>query len=256
MLTLGNVTDDLEDLYNEFKALSAAMYDKLESLGSPHLLKADVDLLSLREQGAALYIKEGYFRLLFGNKVVRLYSENDFISAVQKIEGTSLSSEFAAEVVVFNWKEAISFIQSRGDLLEEWFSLMSLENRINLELCARLTDERLHPSLELRQFGDSDVIIQEGKESDEVYEMITGQGVVSVSGNEVGFVETGEIFGEAGVLVDSPRTASVTADGQCFVRVVKKEDFFKLLEVDRHLSASIAKTLAKRLTALNRRMAR
>ena len=102
MLTLENVTDDLEALYSDFKNLSSEVYSKISEGGEPLLLKPETDLLRLGEEGAVIYIREGYFRLIFGNKVVRLYSEGDFIGSMQRIEGATLTSEFAAEVTVFN----------------------------------------------------------------------------------------------------------------------------------------------------------
>lgn len=255
MLTLENVTDDLENLYSEFKILSAEVYAEIGSLGEARLIKPDVDLLSVEQNGAIIFVKEGYFRLIFGNKVVRLYSEGDFISAMQKIEGASLTSEFAAEITVFGFRQTIPRFCQKEKLLADWFTLMDMENRINLGLCAHLVDERVHPSLELRQFKDGETIVYEGTESEEIYEMITGQATVQLNGTEIGIIETGEIFGEMSALVDCPHTADVTADGACCVRVVKKEDFFKLLEVDRYLSATISKTLAKRIIELNKRFA-
>jgi CRP-like cAMP-binding protein len=255
MLTLENESEELETLYTAFKSLSTEVFEQIESKGKVLTLKSETNLLSLFDNGAMIYIKEGYFRLIFGNKVVRLYSEQDFIVTVQQIEGVSLSSEFASEIVAFDRQETISLLSKNDKLLAEWFQLMDLENRINLGLCAHLVDERVYPSLELRQFKDRETIVEENTESIEIYEMITGQATVTVSNIEVGVIEAGEIFGEMSALVDCPRTAGVTADGQCCVRVVKKEDFFKLLEVDRHLSANLAKTLSRRIIDLNRRLA-
>ena len=255
MLTLDNVTEELEEQYSVFKTLSRDIFEQMKSIGTVRQLTSDVDLLSLSENGAVIYINEGYFRLIFGNKVVRLYSEEDLIETIHRIDGAVLSSEFASEITIFDWREALAFLGANQPLLSKWFSLMDLENRINLGLCAHLVDERIQPSLDLRNYKDEEIIIEEGSESDEIYEMITGQAVVLVSGIEVGVVETGEIFGEMSALADCPRTAAVKAEGPCCVRVVKQEDFFKLIEVDRHLSATIAKTLAKRIIDLNRRLA-
>ena len=255
MLTLENATDELEAQYSVFKTLSREIFERMSAIGTPRQLGTDVDLLSLAPEGAVIYINEGYFRLIYGNKVVRLYSEEDLIETIERIDGAVLTSEFASEVTVFDWREALAFLSANQELLSKWFSLMELENRINLALCALLVDERIQPSLDLRNYRDEEIIIEEGSESEEIYEMITGQAVVLVSDTEVGVVETGEIFGEMSALADCPRTAAVKADGPCCVRVVKRDDFFKLIEVDRHLSATIAKTLAKRLIDLNRRLA-
>jgi hypothetical protein len=255
MLTLENASEELEDLYVVFKSLSTEIFEQIMPFGKPLVLKAETNLLNLYENDTVIYIKEGYFRLIFGNKVVRLYSEQDLIGTVRQIEGVTLSSEFASEVVVFDRRGMVAFLSTKEEILLHWFRLMDLENRINLGLCAHLVDERVYPSLELRQYQDGEIIVEENTESTEIYEMITGQAVVVVSSTEVGMIEAGEIFGEMSALADCSRTATVIAEGQCCVRVVKKEDFFKLLEVDRYLSANLAKTLAKRIIDLNKRLA-
>ena len=255
MLTLENATEELEAQYSVFKTLSREIFEQISAIGQHRQLGTDVDLLTLAPEGAVIYINEGYFRLIYGNKVVRLYSEEDLVETLERIEGAVLTSEFASDVTVFDWRETLALMGSNQELLFKWFSLMELENRINLALCAHLVDERIQPSLDLRNYKDEELIIEEGTASEEIYEMITGQATVLVGDTEVGIVETGEIFGEMSALAECPRTAAVKADGPCCVRVVKQEDFFKLIEVDRHLSATIAKTLAKRIIELNRRLA-
>ncbi len=254
MLTLESTNDALEALYSTSKEVAEELYAILSPVGERMVLKADTNLLTLVKTDKILYITEGYFRLLYGKKVVRLYSENDFIGGQHHFENVSVVSEFASEVVAFKWQDVEPIFQANPGFANMWYRLLDYENKINLGLCAQLVDERVQPSLELRQFREGEVIIEEQSDPAEIYEMISGSAKVTLAGHEVGKIGTGEIFGEMSFLVGSPRTATVTAAAPCCVRVVDKDDFFSLIEVDRHLSASIAKTLAARVIELNRRL--
>lgn len=255
MLTLESTNDALEALYETSKEVATQLYAALSPLGESMVLKSETNLLELIENNDLLYITEGYFRFLYGNKVVRLYSENDFICGHHQFDNVTIISEFASEVVLFKWAQVESLFQDNTNFANIWYKLLSFENQINLGLCAQLVDERIQPSLELRQFREGEVIIEEESEASEIYEMISGAATVTVKGADVGEIGTGEIFGEMSFLMESPRTATVTATTQCCIRVVKNDDFLSLIEVDRHLSASIAKTLAARIIELNRRLA-
>lgn len=255
MLTLESTNEALEALYETSKEVATELYAVLSPHGESMVLKSETNLLGLIENNNILYITEGYFRLLYGNKVVRLYSENDFLCSHHRLDNVSIISEFASEVVLFKWEQVASLFRDNSSYANMLYKLLSFENQINLGLCAQLVDERVQPSLELRQFKEGEVIIEEESEASEIYEMISGAAAVTVNGANVGEIGTGEIFGEMSFLMESPRTATVTAVTQCCVRVVKKDDFLSLIEVDRHLSASIAKTLAGRIIELNRRLA-
>ena len=257
MLTLESTNDALEALYATYKQHSESLFESVKSLGEPISLKSDTDLLALSEShsgGVVIFITEGYFRLIVDNKVVRLYSDSDFVGAYSNVTDVQLTSEFASDVMLFNWAELFRHFMAYPQLAQQWCRLMDIENNLNLGLCAQLVDERIQPSLELRQFKAGETIIEEGAEALEIYEMISGLATVSVAGQNVGEINAGEIFGEMSFLVECPRTATVIADSACCVRVVKKTDFFALIEVDRHLSAAIAKTMAKRVIELNRRL--
>ena len=259
MLTLESTTDALEALYAEYKEKAEAFYREIAHLATTTILKADINLLTMSDgdpNGMVIYILEGYFRLIYSKKVVRLYSENDFVGAHHHLTDVTLSSEFASEIAMIKWSELSELFIANQMLGAKWFHLLDLENKLNLGLCAQLVDERIQPSLELRQLKAGDVIIQEGSEALEIYEMISGIARVAVDGKTVGEIHSGEIFGEMSFLLECARTATVIAETACCVRVVTKNDFFALIEVDRHLSAAIAKTMARRVIELNQRVAK
>jgi hypothetical protein len=249
MLTIEGVPEALEDSYNELKAASLEIYTVLAHLAERQRLKSNVDIL---QYGAdkMLYIHDGIFKLVMDGKAVRLYSENDFVSPGNGDSNLALKSDFATEISVLDWSACLEILKKRPILMLKWSNLTNLENKLNLSLCATLIEETSEPKLEIRQFSGGEKIFKEGDAATEIYEMIAGHAAVRLNGVTVGAVYTGEIFGEMSFLADSPRTATVVANGACCVRVVKGEQLFQLLDTNAHLSAALSKTLAKRIVEM------
>jgi CRP-like cAMP-binding protein len=96
--------------------------------------------------------------------------------------------------------------------------------------------------------------VLEGQTCTEVYELSEGQASVSVAGNEVGTVQAGELVGEMSFLTGRPCTATVTATQPCFVQIIPKEEFARLVQARPHLAIRLARVLAERVALLNERV--
>ncbi len=103
------------------------------------------------------------------------------------------------------------------------------------------------------------IIIEEGRESDKVY--IIEKGYVNVLkkdpiGNEilVGTAGPGSIIGEAGVFMETDRTATVKAVSDVKVISFTKEEFLTVISEIPEVSYYIISILVKRLAYLNKRL--
>ena len=107
---------------------------------------------------------------------------------------------------------------------------------------------------ELR-FRPGEIIIKEGEINDTAY--ILKSGIVEVrKKTRKGEVKLAElqaesIFGEMGLIEDSPRTASVVAKTEVVVDEIKREDFAEILEEKAKFVIPIMKTLLERLRQTN-----
>ncbi len=256
MLTLKGTPPELADLYKSYKIMSEELFQQIRDRGESKRFPADSDLLAhAAGQGDTVFISDGYFKLKDGEKVIRLYSNGDFVNAVHPMESNwSLTSDLAAEVTRFQRRDFLSAIQDNPASLEQWITLQDLDNKINLYLCSLYMEEDVTADFVLREYNEGDRIITEGDEPFEIFEMISGSALVLCDGKEIGSIDTGELFGEISFLTGSVRTATVQAAEKCLVRVADKDSFLQLVKCNPQLIMSISKTLAQRVIRMNERM--
>lgn len=250
MLTVHELPKDLERDYNMLKGMGRSIAHVLETHGTRTVLKANVNLYTFAKDHV-VFILNGFLKLTVKEKLLRLYSDDDIVLPGENGDMV-LSSEYLTDIALFDGKAVIRALGDNPELLEKWIAFQNLENKVNLRLLSTHIEDRPKLDLELRPFKPGETIIMEGSEPTEIYELISGSASVYLNEQEIGSVSSGEIFGEMSFLRSSPRTATVKAESTCCVRVVKKDDFFTLIETDAHLSASIAKTLSKRIVEANR----
>src|SRR5437016_12359407 len=80
---------------------------------------------------------------------------------------------------------------------------------------------------ELNHFGRGDRVIEEGAEGDSMFILLRGAAQVSISKNgstiPVATLSSGDCFGEMSLLTGEKRSATVQADGDCYVMEISKE---------------------------------
>lgn len=102
----------------------------------------------------------------------------------------------------------------------------------------------------------SEVIIQQGEDSSEVYFLISGRLAVLIQSEngenrKVNEIPCGEIFGEMSLFQQSKRTATLVAIRQSLALVIKGPVFAELMEREPALYRYISETLIRRLTTAN-----
>jgi F-box and leucine-rich repeat protein 7 len=112
-----------------------------------------------------------------------------------------------------------------------------------------LTDLSL--MLKPQMYSLNDSILREGEDAKSMYWLVRGAVAVTSLDGESTFAElkSGAFFGEIGILLERPRTASVVARARCLVLVLMKEDLKKLLprypDVERTIREEAMERLAQ-----------
>ena len=85
--------------------------------------------------------------------------------------------------------------------------------------------------LKPQMYSTNDTILTEGQDAKSMYWLVRGAVAVTSRDGESIFAElkAGSFFGEIGILLEMPRTASILARARCLVLVLKKEDLQTIL---------------------------
>ncbi|KAL2812797.1 hypothetical protein BDW59DRAFT_36387 [Aspergillus cavernicola] len=101
----------------------------------------------------------------------------------------------------------------------------------------------------------NDYILTEGDEAKAIYWLVRGAVLVTSRDGESIYaeLEPGAFFGEIGVLMDRPRTATIIARSRCLLVVLTKEDFRKILPRFPEVERAIRDEAQERLMILEKK---
>ena len=91
------------------------------------------------------------------------------------------------------------------------------------------------------------VIMKEGEGGAFMYVVLEGRVAVSIKGKTVERIGPGGVFGEMALVDQSPRAASATAETDCSLLSINRNDFLALIKSNPAFAVSLLKSLADRL---------
>jgi len=107
--------------------------------------------------------------------------------------------------------------------------------------------KRIAAIAETVQIGEGEVLTKEGAPGREFYVIAEGKASVTLRGDELAELGSGDFFGEMALLDESPRAATVTAITPMQAYVVASQDFTTLIEDVPIVARQILKGIAQRL---------
>jgi small-conductance mechanosensitive channel len=123
-----------------------------------------------------------------------------------------------------------------------------------VDLFAPLSDqerERLAASAHERLFGNGEAIVRQGEAGASLFVISSGTAVVTVDpGGEVAILEAGQYFGEMSLLTGDPRTATVSARGDCRVFEVDAAMFRRIAAANPAILEKVGQAAIARRTEL------
>lgn len=147
---------------------------------------------------------------------------------------------------------SLSFRDPEGNLLQIYADIALPKNN---DLLSKLTFEQvleISEHCELQVYSKGENIVNQGDLADKFYVITKGHvRVVNITddGQEllVGYLHTGDYFGEVGLLQSHPRTATIQADDNVHVIAIDQEGFGELLEDSERANADISQAMYDRL---------
>ena len=103
---------------------------------------------------------------------------------------------------------------------------------------------------DLNHFGRGERVIEEGAEGDSMFILLRGAAQVSISKNgstiPVATLSSGDCFGEMSLLTGEKRSATVKADGDCYVMEISKDVMGEVIRESPDCLKQLSELLAKR----------
>ncbi|MBP8252913.1 MAG: mechanosensitive ion channel [Herpetosiphon sp.] len=131
-------------------------------------------------------------------------------------------------------------------------------NRLRaIRLLDGLDEDELHTlasTVEIKLFEKGEVLAHQGKREDLLYAITSGKVRVEVKNDDsdaplvVNHLSVGDVFGERGLLMGEPRSASVIAEEDTRTIMIEPKDIAPLLEANPMLAERLGEILAQRQT--------
>ncbi len=257
MLSLLEIPAYIEAMYTQYKDLGQEVYEAIKHTGSNERILGRQDLFEEAGRDSFIYIADGVFRLSIDGNMVRFYSECDFVTANREpVPNSTLIGDFASDITVFEKMSFLKHVKEDNAVLEKWAVMIDLESKINLFLASSYMKQIVVPDFELKGYDKGDIIIMEGDESSDIFELVSGSAEAIQKKRQLGIIHEGEVFGEVSFFLGSQRTATVRAVEKCLVRKIHVDNFSDMIRHNPNFIISISKTLTKRIVRLNQMVIR
>jgi CRP-like cAMP-binding protein len=172
--------------------------------------------------------------------------EKQFGNAIGK------SPEFALmlmNIIISRLRETIVRLSGGGALSEKdrWNKATVFDRKLLEDLQRELEDKPAahHPM--------NKVIMKEGEKGMFMYVVLEGVVAVAIDGKIVEKVGPGGVFGEMALVDQSPRAASATAETDCSLLTVNRNDFLALVKSRPEFGVTLLKSVAERMRHLTAR---
>ena len=109
---------------------------------------------------------------------------------------------------------------------------------------------------ELQTYDDGEVIVNEGEAADCAFVIMDGEADIFANTDTgqvaIGSLKSNQLVGELGVLTNSPRAATIRANGRVMVLRISGEMFLKLLAENPSVALDVMRQLSGKLVLAHR----
>ena len=183
-----------------------------------------------------------------------LFSRGDLVEAAWRVAQPMLDHWAATPAQFPNYARAGWGPKAAADLIAQdgrrWHEVVTGEVLKAVPLFKdgdMLFLEAVIMALQARQVSSGELVIRKGDVGRELYLIARGEvEVLDDVGNVIKVLRDGDIFGEMGLLMSTPRTANVRARTSCDLFVLDKADFSRILRDSPQFAQAVQKVARER----------
>ena len=188
------------------------------------------------------------------------FGETGLLHGTPRNASVVVSGEQNARLLVFSAEQFADLVRAE-DLVEEEIAALVRKRSTSEALAAALPGaaadvlQDVLPEFELETFEPGADIVVQGDAPSRFYIVYDGLADVLIDGEPVAQIGPGEFFGEIGLLLDAPRTATVRVAGGAQLTAVStdRDGFRQLVDSCGKAHGDLALAMSRRVLALNDR---
>jgi aquaporin Z len=182
------------------------------------------------------------------------------VALVAPVSGTSVNPARSAAPALFVPLVRDQWVYVVGPIAGAWLAAVAYRQRWGGgTVCAKLYHTAQYPcpfdTCGYRLLEPGQTLMAEGERGDEAYLLERGMLRVTREGVLLAELQKGEWVGEMSLLLDEPRSATVTAATSAQLRRVTRDSFGRLLAEDPARTQELLRQLARRVREANHRVA-
>jgi len=244
-----------------------------EALGKPESIAQGVPFFTENQTSETMYLLvEGEVSLSRGKKVIDIVKAGEIFGEMAAITGQPRSATAVARnacrVISLDGKQFVQAIQKAPEFVLMLMGIMINRLRLTDAMLGmtrslpdwagnsesrvfdkKMTDEvvaafRSRPP---QRYPSSRVIMKEGDSGVFMYLVLQGRVAISIQSHIVEKVGSGGLFGEMALIDESARAATATAETDCVLLSINRNDFLTLVRTKPGFAVSLLKAIAERL---------
>lgn len=244
-----------------------------ESLGKAESVAQGVPFFAENQTSDKMYLLlEGEVSLSRSNKVIDIVKAGEIFGEMAAITGqprsASAVARSACRVISLDGKQFVQAVQKAPEFVLMLMGIMINRLRLTdamLGMTRSLPDwagkndsrvfekklvDELVSALRSRppqRYPASRVIMKEGDTGVFTYLVLQGRVAISIQSTVVEKIGPGGLFGEMALVDQSPRAATATAEAECLLLAINRDDFLNLVKTKPAFAVSLLKAIAERL---------
>lgn len=264
------------DFTSKGRTVKSAIYDPavarvcFESLGKVELISQGGTFFTENQENNKMYLLvEGDVSLIRGKKVIdqvkagEIFGEMAAISQLPR--SATASAKTACRALSLDPTQFQGAIQKAPEFVLMLMNIIINRLRLTVAIVSKnlvdggkAPESRVFDQQQLVELVDrvshppahaplNKVIMKEGEGGVFMYVVIEGRVAISIKGKVVGRIGAGGIFGEMALVDQSPRAATATAETDCDLISINRNDFLSLVKTKPAFAVALLKGLADRL---------
>lgn len=243
----------VDRLLENYHQLAESLSDRIKWPGKKLNLLPGANVCHSLSPGQLARVESGLIHVNWGKRTAFILQKGDFIVHFSSCDEQALSymTEEPATVTCINSDALNEQLAHDKAAQQHWHNLLLMQSAIFSNAYGAGVKQGVRPAAGFQRYSAGDIIIKEGEPAEHVFTLLKGEAIASIKSVPLGTINEGEIFGALAAITGEIRNATVSAQSNCTVMAVPKEQFLDLIKSQPETCLQMIQTMAYQITELN-----